>query len=285
MSTRGIVLAGVGGQGVVLASAVLAEAALQSGFEVKQSEVHGMAQRGGAVVSHIRYGESVASPVVPLASADVLAAFEWAEALRWMPYLRPKGALVVDARRIVPPGACRDHRTWGVPYPTMREDVVAGRVAEVRLIDATGVARDLGNAKAANSVVMGAVSRHLDLPVVAWEKAITRFVPPGTEELNISAFHAGRELGSVAPETIPELGLDALPEHRYRIEVDRTWCKDCGICSTICPEFCLTMDGANRLVVVDEDLCTGCRLCEALCPDFAISISAREAAASVGGTP
>jgi len=283
--TRGIVLAGVGGQGVILASAVLAEAALQSDFEVKQSEVHGMAQRGGAVVSHIRYGETVASPVVPLASADVLAAFEWAEALRWMPYLRPDGALVVDARRIVPPGACRDHRTWGVPYPAMREEIVAGRAANVLLIDASGIAAGLGNAKAANSVVMGAVSRFLDLTDAAWEKAITRFVPPGTEELNVAAFHAGQEARTVTPERIPDLHLDPLPAQDYRIEVDQTWCKDCGICPTVCPEFCLAMDHANRMVVVDQDACIGCRLCEALCPDFAIRISAREPAVAAGGTP
>ncbi len=285
MSARGVVLAGVGGQGVVLASAVLAEAALRSDFEVKQSEVHGMAQRGGAVVSHIRYGETVASPVVPLASADVLAAFEWAEALRWMPYLAPRGALVVDARRIVPPGACKDHRTWGVPYPAMDTATVAHRVADVLLIDASGIAASLGNPKTANSVVMGAVSRFLDIDDVAWEKAITRFVPPGTEELNIAAFHAGQEAGSVRPEAIPDLGLDPIQQRSYRIEVDHSWCKDCGICPTVCPEFCLAMDHAHRLVVVDEAACIGCRLCEALCPDFAIRISVGDPAVVSGGAP
>ena len=276
MRPRSIVLAGVGGQGVVLASAILAEAALQADFEVKQSEVHGMAQRGGAVVSHIRYGDEVASPVIPLATADVLAGFEWAEALRWMPYLRPDGVLVVDVRRIVPPGACRDHRTWNVPYPPLRLDTVESRAATVHLLDATGIARELGNAKAANSVILGAMSRHLDLPDVAWEKAIGRFVPTGTEELNVAAFHAGKEAPPVDPTTIPDLGLGPLPERDYRIELDRTWCKDCGICPSVCPEFCLAMDRAGTLQVVDEAACTGCRLCEVLCPDFAIRIAAEE---------
>ncbi len=272
MSARGVVLAGVGGQGVVLASAVLAEAALQSGFEVKQSEVHGMAQRGGAVVSHIRYGDTVASPIVPLATADVLAGFEWAEALRWLPYLAPGGALVVDARRIVPPGACRDHRRWGVPYPPLDPTSIAGRTGAVVLIDATGIAGTLGNVKAANSVVMGAVSRFLDLSDAAWEKAIARFVPPRTVDLNIEAFHAGQQAETLDPADIPELGLDPLPERHYHIDVNEAWCKDCGICPSICPEFCLALDDAHRLVVVDEEACTGCRLCEVLCPDFAIRI-------------
>lgn len=283
MSARGVVLAGVGGQGVVLASAVLAEAALQSGFEVKQSEVHGMAQRGGAVVSHIRYGEQVASPVVPLASADVLAGFEWAEALRWMPYLRPGGALVVDARRIVPPGACRDHRTWDVPYPKVSPEIAEERAAQVLIVDATGTAAELGNPKAANSVVMGAVSRFLDLTDAAWEKAIGRFVPPGTEDLNVAAFHAGQDAQTLAPTDIPDLGFSPLPHREFHIEVNHEWCKDCGICPTICPEFCLAMDDAHRLVVVDEDACTGCRLCEVLCPDFAIRITAPVRAS--GGVP
>ncbi len=283
MNARGVVLAGVGGQGVVLASAVLAEAALQSGFEVKQSEVHGMAQRGGAVVSHIRYGERVASPVVPLASADVLAGFEWAEALRWLPYLRPGGALVVDARRIVPPGACRDHRTWGVPYPALDPRTIGGRTGEVMLIDATGTADALGNPKAANSVVLGAMSRFLDITDAAWEKAIARFVPPKTIDLNLEAFHTGKGASTLDPADIPELGLDPLPERHYRIDVNEEWCKDCGICPTICPEYCLAMDDAHRLVVVDEEACTGCRLCEVLCPDFAIRIAAPVGA--TGGTP
>lgn len=283
MTARGVVLAGVGGQGVVLASAVLAEAALQSGFEVKQSEVHGMAQRGGAVVSHVRYGEAVASPVIPLASADVLASFEWAEALRWLPYLRPGGALVVDARRIVPPGACRDHRTWGVPYPPLDPRAISGHTGQVVLIDATGTAAALGNSKAANSVVLGVISRFLDIEDAAWEKAITRFVPPKTIDLNLEAFHIGKATATLDPADIPQLGLDPLPERRYHIEVNEAWCKDCGICVSICPEYCLGLDATRRLVVTNPEACTGCRLCEVLCPDFAIRIATPVAAA--GGAP
>ncbi len=106
--SRGLLLAGVGGQGVILASMIVADALVRAGHDVKQSEVHGMAQRGGSVFSHIRWGPNVDSPLVPLGSAEVLAAFEWAEAIRWVEYVREGGAVVADIRTIVPPGACND---------------------------------------------------------------------------------------------------------------------------------------------------------------------------------
>ncbi len=267
---RGILLAGVGGQGVIMASMVVAEACLQAGYDVKQSEVHGMAQRGGSVFSHLRFGPEVSSPLVPLGSATVLAAFEWAEGLRWLPYVSPEGAVVADVRRIVPPGACRDHRTWVETYPARYEQVLRERAAAVRLLDASAMARELGNVRAANSVVLGAVANFLDLPEVCWEKAIARRVPPHTVDVNLEAFHLGREAPSLTlPEPEP---LPPVPTGSPRIHLDRSWCKDCGICPRVCPEYCLAMDEHGRLAIVAPEACTGCRLCELLCPDFAITI-------------
>ena len=280
---RGMLLAGVGGQGVILASAIVADTMLRAGFDVKQSEVHGMAQRGGSVFSHLRFGERVASPLVPLGSAEVLAAFEWAEALRWLRYVRPGGAVVVDAKRIVPPGATRDHSTWQTAYPAIEPEVVRGRAADLRLIDATTVASDLGNARAANSVILGAASTYLGVDPLYWEQAISRYVPPRTVEVNLQAFRAGREarqatIDSEAP------GARALSPVASRIDLNQAWCKDCGICPRVCPEYCLAMDRGGKLVVVNPEACTGCRLCEMLCPDFAITIDRPPWLAHAGGS-
>jgi len=268
--TRGMVLAGVGGQGVVLASMIVADALLRAGFDVKQSEVHGMAQRGGSVVSHIRWGPQVSSPLLPAGSAEVLAAFEWAEAIRWVEYLREGGAVVADIRTIVPPGACSDHRSWATLYPGIDENVFVSRDLKTRLVDATATASDLGNARAANSVILGAIAAFLDIDASHWQAAIERLVPPGTAEVNLAAFWAGREVATARlPQQPPAPEGFAGP---HQIDIRHEWCKGCNICSRVCPEYCLAVDVDGRLTVVDAEACTGCRLCEMLCPDFAIAI-------------
>ncbi|MFV1960229.1 MAG: indolepyruvate oxidoreductase subunit beta [Acidimicrobiia bacterium] len=205
--SRGLLLAGVGGQGVVMASKIVADALLSAGHDVKQSEVHGMAQRGGSVFSHIRWGPNVDSPLVPLGSAELLAAFEWAEAIRWVSYVREGGAVVADIRTIVPPGACSDRRSWLTQYPGADAQLFDSRLLKTRLIDASATATDLGNIRAANSVILGSVAAFLDIDPIHWEAAITRFVPHGTEEVNLAAFRAGRE---VADARLP--GPAAAPE-------------------------------------------------------------------------
>ncbi len=267
---RSLLLAGVGGQGVVLASMIVAESLLRAGYDVKQSEVHGMAQRGGSVFSHIRFGPAVESPLVPQGTAEVLAAFEWAEALRWLQYVRPGGAVVADVRRVIPPGACTDRRAWLTRYPVIDAAVLRDRELKAHLIDATALATDLGNVRAANSVVLGALAAYLDVDRIHWESAIEDLVPRGTADINLAAFRSGAEapaalIGLPAPET----GTGFVPA---RIDVNESWCKVCDICSRVCPEYCLELDGDTRLVVVAPDACTGCRLCEMLCPDFAITI-------------
>ncbi|MFQ5557001.1 MAG: 2-oxoacid:acceptor oxidoreductase family protein [Acidimicrobiales bacterium] len=274
--SRGLLLAGVGGQGVILASMIVADALVRAGHDVKQSEVHGMAQRGGSVFSHIRWGSRVESPLVPLGGAEVLAAFEWAEALRWIPYVRDGGAVVADVRTIVPPGACADRHGWSIAYPDLDLGPVTDRRLEARLLDAAGVATRLGQVRAANSVVLGAVAALLDVDDAHWEAAISALVPKGTEEVNRAAFHAGRlEPNAPIRATSP---VPAVPSGPHRVAIRHDWCKACDICSRICPEHCLEVDLDGTLVVSDADSCTGCRLCELLCPDFAIAIDSEEAA-------
>ncbi|MCP3936025.1 MAG: pyruvate ferredoxin oxidoreductase [Actinomycetia bacterium] len=268
--TKGLVLAGVGGQGVILAGMIVADALVRAGHDVKQSEVHGMAQRGGSVFSHIRWGQSVDSPLVPEASAEVLAAFEWAEALRWVSYVREGGAVVADLRTIVPPGACRNTRSWATTYPGVDPDLFVDRRLTAHLVDAASTATELGNVRTAGSVILGAVSRFCGIDQIHWEAAIESLVPRGTEEVNLAAFRAGCEVGEATIPVAP-----APPEGfsgPHQIEIDHTWCKGCDICSRVCPEYCLAVDLRGQLNVVNADVCTGCHLCELLCPDFAISI-------------
>ncbi len=280
--TRGLLLAGVGGQGVILGSMIIADALLRAGFDVKQSEVHGMAQRGGSVFSHIRWGEKVDSPLVPFGSADVLAAFEWAEAIRWVQYVRPGGAVVVDVRTIVPPGACVDRRAWSRRYPGIEPEVFHGRNLNTRLIDAAATATELGNVRAANSVLIGSVAAFLDVDQEHWEAAIETLVPPKTIDVNLKAFHVGRDVASATiPERQPEPPGFPGP---HEIEINHTWCKasNCNICSRICPEYCLAVTADGKLTVPNPEACTGCKLCEMLCPDFAIEIHAPGTAAAMG---
>jgi indolepyruvate ferredoxin oxidoreductase beta subunit len=249
---------------------IVADALLQAGYDVKQSEVHGMAQRGGSVISHIRWGPRVDSPLVPLGTADVLAAFEWAEALRWVQYVREGGAVVADIRSIVPPGACIDTRSWVTEYPDIDAELLASRRLKTRLIDAVGTAAELGNVRVANSVILGSVAAFLDLEDAYWEAAIERRVPRGTVEPNLAAFRTGRVMAeATVPDRAPKVMGASGP---HEIEIRHDWCKACDICSRVCPEYCLEVDPGRVLRVVDAAACTGCRLCELLCPDFAISI-------------
>ncbi len=278
--SQGLVLAGVGGQGVVLASMIVADALMRAGHDVKQSEVHGMAQRGGSVVSHIRWGPDVHSPLVPESSAEVLAAFEWAEALRWLQYVRLGGAVVADIRTIVPPGACGDRLGWTTAYPEIDTQVIGSRRLKTRMVDAASTASELGNIRAANSVILGTVAAFLDIETAHWESAIRDLVPRGTAEVNLAAFRAGRDVPEAQAKPVTPLRNDFPGAHH--IDINHQWCKACDICSRICPEYCLEIDDTAKLRVVDAAACTGCRLCEMLCPDFAIEIRAPRTAAGVG---
>jgi len=188
--TKSIVLVGVGGQGILLASEILAQAAMLEGYEVKTNEVHGMAQRGGSVVAQVRYGPVVYSPLVARGSAQVLGALEQIEALRFADFLRPDGLAVVNAQAIVPvsvsSGAAR--------YPVDVESRLQAAFPRLAYIRAAEAAAALGNVQATNIVVLGAVSKGLDLPEKAWLEAIAASVKEKFLELNKKAFETGRSM-------------------------------------------------------------------------------------------
>lgn len=186
------ILAGVGGQGTILASNVLSEVALAAGYDVKKSEVHGMAQRGGTVNTHVRWdSERVYSPLIGLGEADVLLVFEEAEALRYVDYLKPGGAAVVNQHKIKPITVT----SGGASYPSEADlQAVYGALTDrFYLVPGTDIARDLGNTRAANVVLIGALSAFLDVPVETWLEVIEARVPPKYVELNRQAFMRGRE--------------------------------------------------------------------------------------------
>ncbi|MFH1010437.1 MAG: indolepyruvate oxidoreductase subunit beta [bacterium] len=189
-SVTNVLIVGVGGQGVILASEILSEVALKVGLDAKKSEVHGMAQRGGAVSSHIRFGPKVYSPLIGIGDADVLLAFEALEAVRWAHYVREKGTILANDLRLVPPTA---FATKGAKYP---DDpfVDLGKSGHSFLrIPADQVARDLGNIRLANTVLLGALSQRLDIPLSLWLETIEARVPKKTIALNREAFKQGRD--------------------------------------------------------------------------------------------
>jgi indolepyruvate ferredoxin oxidoreductase beta subunit len=200
-----VLIVGVGGQGVIMVSKVLALLAQSQGFEVKQSEVHGMAKRGGSVFSHVRFGRRVWSPTIPKGEVDILVALEWAEGLRWLPFLKPgTGIFICDTKRIVPPFACLNRRP-GAPLRYSKEtpaEVIA-HVAEGYAIDATDMAEKLGNERAANVVLLGALSTALEFSTTDWEKTVAEFVPKKTVAVNLEAFRRGRGWIEEARNTTP----------------------------------------------------------------------------------
>ncbi|MGB4592662.1 MAG: indolepyruvate oxidoreductase subunit beta [Coriobacteriia bacterium] len=182
-----VLLAGVGGQGTILAGDVLAKVAIAQGFDVRLSEVHGMAQRGGSVDTVVRYGDEVHSPIVDLGVADHLIAFELIEAARKLPYLKPDGRLVVNNRQIQPLPVL----TGALPLPTGLEAALAYEGAV--FMDAEALACEAGSPRSANVVLLGAASYGLPFPEDVWEEVIASRVPPKTVEGNLRAFQLGRK--------------------------------------------------------------------------------------------
>lgn len=276
-----VLIVGVGGQGVIMVSKALAWLAQSRGFEVKQSEVHGMAKRGGAVFSHVRFGAQVWSPTIPKGEVDILVALEWAEGLRWLPYLKPDtGIFICDTKRIVPPFACLNRRA-GAPMRYSREtpEEVALHVLEAYAIDATDMAEKLGNERAANVILLGALSIAMDFAAADWEQAVTEFVPKKTIAVNLEAFRLGRAWIAEARRSTPASPDAEVPvfapadaAYRARLEIIAEWCKSCDICVKLCPERCLQLNAERIAELAQPDKCTGCRLCEWLCPDFAIRV-------------
>ncbi len=197
-----VFLAGVGGQGTLLASEILGEAFLRSGYDVKKSEVHGMAQRGGAVTTHLRYGPKVYSPLIEPGRADLLIAFEKIEALRFAHYLRRGGTMVVNAQEIFPPSVATGRES----YPADVSERLAAVTDRLFLVDALAAALSLREVRSVNMVVVGAASRFLPLPESAYEDALKGSLPERIVEVNLRAFRSGRALTSDGADTYTARG-------------------------------------------------------------------------------
>lgn len=186
--TEDVLLAGIGGQGIVTAGDLLAHAAVAAGCQVKKAEVHGMAQRGGSVVSHVRISDSgpIYSPMIADGAATWLVALELLEGLRWLWMLAPEGRVVADGRRVPPTSVT----LGGVPYPKDPEAPLAQRGLILR---ATEMATAEGTPRAANTAVIGALSVHLGIPRDAWGRALEECIRPRHREANERLFEAGRD--------------------------------------------------------------------------------------------
>lgn len=278
-----VLIVGVGGQGVIMISKVLALLCERQDLDVKQSEVHGMSKRGGSVFSHLRFGAKVYSPTIPIGEADVLVALEWAEGLRWLPFLNPEtGAFLADTQQLIPPFSCRSRKPGAVTnYARHTVAEVAGKVPNCFATDASRMAAELGNARAANTILLGMLSTALDFPDQEWLTVIEQLVPKKTIAANLRAFAAGRNwveqhdpaaMQAEAPAVFPAAADLGDYVARSAPEINSLWCKGCEICVKFCPERCLFMNERQVAELKDPDLCTRCRVCERLCPDFAITI-------------
>jgi indolepyruvate ferredoxin oxidoreductase beta subunit len=185
--TKSILLVGVGGQGTILASKILSEGLVRKGYDVKMSEIHGMSQRGGSVTTHVRFGTKVASPVVPEGEADVLVAFEKVEAVRWLKYLKKGGKLVVNNYEIYSLPVL----TGAAEYPDNVVEKLEKEVPGLKIFNAGEIAEGLGNIKAQNVVLLGALVKAMKLEDIDWEAVMKDIVPPKLLDLNIEAFKAG----------------------------------------------------------------------------------------------
>jgi indolepyruvate ferredoxin oxidoreductase, beta subunit len=185
-----ILLVGVGGQGILLAAEILSETCMLAGFDVKKSEIHGMSQRGGSVVSHVRYGKEVFSPIVPEGEGDILFGFELMESYRSLPLLRPGATVIANDLCIAPPSVLIGQEA----YPADLSEKIKERFPDFILLDGQQLAIDAGNARAANTVLLGAVSKRMNIEERYWLESIERMVPKKALEVNLKAFQVGRSL-------------------------------------------------------------------------------------------
>ena len=186
--TRSILIVGVGGQGTLLASRLLGRTLLAKGYDVKISEVHGMSQRGGSVVTYVRYGDKVNSPIVEKGEADIIMSFEELEAARWLPYLKKGGSIIVNTQQINPMPVI----IGAAEYPAGLVEKMTAAGIDVDAFDALALAEQAGSAKAVNIVLMGHLSRYFDFTEEEWMDAIEKSVPAKFLELNKTAFRLGR---------------------------------------------------------------------------------------------
>jgi len=191
---KDFIIAGVGGQGGLLATSVLARVFMKAGFDVKTSEVHGMAQRGGTVVSYVRRGPKVYSPLVPSGEADAILGLEILEAYRQLSELKPGGLVVTSDEQVKPVSVIMGQTR----YPDIRPESFSPRAGKILIIPALAKAKEAGNVRAANTVCLGALSLFLEVKRDIWEETIAETVPARAIEVNLKAFHAGRSFAETA---------------------------------------------------------------------------------------
>jgi indolepyruvate ferredoxin oxidoreductase beta subunit len=189
METVNIMIVGVGGQGSVLASKMLGHLLLSQGYDVKVSEVHGMSQRGGSVVTYVRYGDSVASPIIDEGQADYIVSFELLEAARWLKYLKKGGRIVTNTQQIDPMPVI----TGAAVYPEGLVDKMIAAGAKVDAMDCVSLAKEAGTVKAVNLVLLGRLSHYFDIPEEAWMASLEACVPAKVVDINKKAFALGHD--------------------------------------------------------------------------------------------
>jgi len=185
-----VLIVGVGGQGIILASDVLGKVAARNGYDVKKNEIHGMAQRGGSVSSHVRFGKTVSSPIIKLGEADVLLSFEQIETLRYFPYLSENGKVILNDEKILPPAVF----TGKQEYPPDVIPRIKEKVPDAIVVDGKEVAQKIGNARVVNVILLGVLSRFLDIPTESYEEVLRETLKPKLVDVNLKAFHEGRSL-------------------------------------------------------------------------------------------
>lgn len=188
MTTKSVLLVGVGGQGTILASRILSTGLVEAGYDVKMSEIHGMAQRGGSVSTQVRYGENVSSPIIGRGEADVILSFEKMEALRWLEYLKPNGKVVVNDYEIASAPILMGKEN----YPEGLIDIIKSK-AETSVINGAKIAEELGNLRVMNIVLFGALVKAMDLEAIDWEKVIKNSLKERFVDINIEAYNKGKD--------------------------------------------------------------------------------------------
>ena len=185
-----ILLAGVGGQGILLASEVLSEVALMAGLDVKKNEIHGMSQRGGSVVSHVRYGDKVFSSIIPEGEVDILFSFETLETCRYLPLLRQDAQVIINNWKIAPPSVALGKQV----YPKNLAESVRQQFPRTKVVDGLDLALKAGNSKTVNTVLLGALSNMLDFDQDLWLKALKKMIPEKLLDINLKAFELGCQI-------------------------------------------------------------------------------------------
>lgn len=189
MQTKNIIIVGVGGQGTLLASKILGDLFIKKGYDVKVSEVHGMSQRGGSVITYVRFGDKVYSPVVDEGEADFIVSFEILETARWLSYLKDGGQIVTNTGEIDPMPVI----TGAADYPGNLAEKIKEKGVKIDAIDALSIAKEAGSPKATNIVLLGRLSHYFDIEENLWKETIEKNVPKKFLELNKKAFELGKK--------------------------------------------------------------------------------------------